>query len=271
MLGCYLNEEIIYAWQANDKNADYRCPECKGEVILKKGIYKIPHFAHKANLGCNFGEGVTEEHLMVQKDIYEILTSLGFYCELECRRFEHRRADIYAEINDKKIVFEVQHSSITPQEILARNQYYSRQGCSVIWILTPDFFGKLKARVNPEKGIRLSQWQIRLTEIYGCLYVWWDKKLMAYQFDYARRSLSFDARTGEYVDVGEYQLKTTFEKLGYAEIDLAWAIRNNTLLTFDDEFFNTSCFGLSPDIDYAANWSFPDEHYRFSDPLTIAG
>ena len=271
MLTSLLNNETVNAKYAVDKNADYRCPECGQPTILRRGLYKVPHFAHKVADGCTFGEGMTEEHLIVQQELYDLLISKGFHCELECRRFKNHRADVYADIHGDRVVFEVQHSSITPQEVLARNQFYSQEGCSVIWILTPDFFGRMKARVNPKKGVKLNLWQRRINDIYGCVYVWWNKSLMAFQFDPAIRDEEFNPMTGEYDSVEEYQLKTTFDKIGYAQIDLLKAIDNRLLIPFVDDMFGTSCYGLSPDIDYAADWKFPDKHYRFDDPLSVAG
>lgn len=269
MLSSVLNGSLITALRATDKDADYRCPECNAPVILRKGKYRVAHFAHKIDEGCRYGEGMTEDHLLAQTQIFDVLDSNGFYCELESRRFRGRRADVYTEINDEKVVFEVQHSQITPEEILSRNQFYSDNGCYVIWVLTPGLFGKLRARCNPSKGIPLANWQIRINDIYGCVFIWWDSKLIAYQFDPAIRDSEFNRLTQEFEYVGKYQLKKTFDKIGYAEIDLIWGIKNRILIPFKDETFNTSCFGLSPE-NYAADWKFPDKCYRWSDPLSVA-
>lgn len=269
MLISELNNETVRAWEVINRSADYRCPECKQSVILKKGEYKVPHFAHKISDGCTYGEGMTEAHLTAQKEIFTILRGAGYKCEVEYK-FKGRRADVYAEVNEKKIVFEIQHSNISPEEILARNQFYSKEGCSVIWVLTDDFYGRLKALVNPDKGIRLSQWQIRLNDMYGTIYVWRDSNLVAYQFENAIRNEEFNPVTREYEYTGEYQLKKTFDKIGYAKIDLLWGIKNGILTSFTEDLYATSCFGLSPENDYAADWKNPDKNYSFSDPMSVA-
>ena len=39
------NNETVYAHQAIITE-EYRCPYCKEKLLLKKGLKKIPHFAH---------------------------------------------------------------------------------------------------------------------------------------------------------------------------------------------------------------------------------
>lgn len=49
---------------------------------------------------------------------------------------EYRKADIYAEVNGKKIIFEVQRTSTSVGTIVGRDDFYRRRGMYIIWIIT---------------------------------------------------------------------------------------------------------------------------------------
>lgn len=54
-----------------DKKESYCCPECNADVILKKGLIKRPHFAHKQKRTCNFFDKPSESQ--VHKDAQKLL------------------------------------------------------------------------------------------------------------------------------------------------------------------------------------------------------
>ena len=99
MLDCILNGKTIYAWKVHDREADYRCPMCNNPVRLKRGNKKIPHFAHISSNECSYGEGVSEDHLVVQKEITEILSSNNIQCKLEYRGIKN----IYIFVKSKEL------------------------------------------------------------------------------------------------------------------------------------------------------------------------
>ena len=51
MYTALLNEESVTARDCTDRTLDYLCPECRSQVILKRGKIKVPHFAHKKITG----------------------------------------------------------------------------------------------------------------------------------------------------------------------------------------------------------------------------
>ena len=65
--------EKVYAWLINREDKPFSCPECGDEVILKKGIVKVHHFAHKPPTSCEFGQGESEKHRACKLEIYERL------------------------------------------------------------------------------------------------------------------------------------------------------------------------------------------------------
>ena len=60
----YANNNRNQAVWAKDaiKNKHYRCPFCKCKVILKKGTYNTPHFAHIRNNRSYCHKNESQEH-----------------------------------------------------------------------------------------------------------------------------------------------------------------------------------------------------------------
>lgn len=266
MLDCYLNGERIYAWTVDDRNADYRCPKCNSPVHLRKGHKKVPHFAHVVAAGCSYGEGVSEYHLTVQKEIIEALSKEGIPCELEYKGIENRRADVFATYKDQKIVFEIQHSRIEPQTILERTLDYNRAGCAVLWILTPYYFAKF-AGLYKTKKIRMASWQSYLLELYEVIYVWNDGKLYAYDFTEAwGQQMVFEY--GKFAGYEDIPLKESFDKEGIAKIDLFFGLDSGSLRVFESAIKpHVKLLGLDPDCNFPADWKRPRTDLDWNDPL----
>lgn len=266
MFDCILNGKQIYAWMAEDREADYRCPKCNEPVRLRKGCKKIPHFAHIATKNCLYGEALTEDHLIVQKELFEIFEHNNIPCKIEYRGIDGRRADVFTIFQNSKIVFEIQHSRIEPQTILERNQDYNRADCSVMWILTPFYFAKFAGEYKTEK-IRFSSWQQYLKELYGVVYVWNKGSLYAFDFDTAwtqKPIFEYGKLTG-YEDI---PCQESFDKIGVAKIDLMFGIQNKTLHSFNSDLAPYSkLFGLDPSDAFPADWKYPRTHLEWNDPL----
>lgn len=266
MLDCILNNKRVYAWTVDDREADYRCPGCGAPVRLRRGNINIPHFAHVFEDKCSYGRGISEHHLIVQKEIVEALSKEGIECKLEYKGIENRRADVFTNYKGNKIVFEVQHSRIEPQAILERTQDYNRAGCSIIWVLTPYYFAKFGGLYKTEK-IRLLAWQRYLLELYEVLYVWNNGKLYAFDFSEAwGQEMVFNY--GKHVGYNDIPLKESFEKEGIAEIDLLLGLKSGTLCSFTSAIKPyVDIFGLDPDCNFPADWKRPRPDLEWNDPL----
>lgn len=111
------------------------CPECRLPMILKAGLIKIAHFAHKPGAECSYGKGETKQHLLGKRMIAEWLreTQPGSKVELELP-IGNRRADI-AQIfpNGWIVVHEIQLASITVESLTERTNDYLREGCDTVW------------------------------------------------------------------------------------------------------------------------------------------
>jgi competence protein CoiA len=122
-------QERITADQAK-KGVTYLCPECASLVRMRSGPHRRPHFYHiTENRFCR-QNGKTAAHLetqlAIQRSIPEVIL------EYACPQIQ-RIADLFWP--ERKLVFEVQCSSISYEEIANRTEDYQSIGLEIVWIL----------------------------------------------------------------------------------------------------------------------------------------
>lgn len=105
------------------------CPLCSASVIPKCGTINIHHWSHKPNSDCRHGEGMGEWHMRLQQ---HALYNGG---DVEVIIPDNHDNYQVADIVYKKRVIELQHSSISPTEILKRSYFFCAQKYLVDWIL----------------------------------------------------------------------------------------------------------------------------------------
>lgn len=156
---------ISFAQDAN-KSQDYYCLECGGTLRARSGETRKPHFYHLSPpLQC-YQNGKSLSHLNVQLFLQELLPN----AKLEVR-FPRvgRIADVVWE--EKKLIFEVQCSPISSQEVVSRMQDYAHEGFKVIWILHERLYNQ--RRIHPiETLLRHSPYFFTNfnSEGKGCIY-----------------------------------------------------------------------------------------------------
>lgn len=115
------------------------CPECNSPMVLKAGVIKMAHFAHKPGSNCSYGCGESLEHMTAKRMVATWLRGEMSGCVVEPEySISNRRADL-AQIfpNGWIVVHEIQLASITTEELQKRTDDYMNAGCDVIW-----YFGK---------------------------------------------------------------------------------------------------------------------------------
>lgn len=125
-------EKEIVSTPYAQKHCNYFCVECGKIVRLRKGNFRQAHFYHfEPNNSCGL-HGKSAAHLQVQLYLHALFPANESFLE---HRFAevNRIADVFWA--PQKIVFEIQCSPITAQEVLARNQDYRSLGLEVVWIL----------------------------------------------------------------------------------------------------------------------------------------
>ncbi len=142
------NQQLTPAIKAK-KSQNYVCLECQGLVRVRAGNQRQVHYFHfRASSDCKLS-GKSLIHLQVQIYLQSILPLKE--CWLE-RRFPaiNRIADVVWE--PQKLIFEVQCSAISAEEVLARQRDYASLGYQVIWILHDQLFNQYR--------LSLAEWSL---------------------------------------------------------------------------------------------------------------
>lgn len=138
MLKAVANEKDVFAWSAQ-RGETFLCPECKKEVVLKRGHIKIPHFAHKPPTSCSWATGESRAHMLAKIHFYEKFLKKGVRAELEhviTGLHGDRRADVMAWApNGQRYAIELQHTPICSDDLERRTLSYLSMGIRVIWIV----------------------------------------------------------------------------------------------------------------------------------------
>jgi len=109
---------------------------CCGEPghlrISKKGTQ---HFYHAADAGCQYAEE-SREHLEIKYQIYRVCASEQWETYVEFPAPDRTWiSDIYAARDGRKVVFEVQISTISPADLDERDKKYRAEGIESYWLL----------------------------------------------------------------------------------------------------------------------------------------
>ncbi len=135
-------KEIVDAWDA-EAGIPYTCLECGTSLKVRRGKMQFPHFYHlRASPSCRL-YSKSERHLLIQLHIQKQLPPGESLIEKAFPSIR-RIADLSWET--RKIVFEIQCSSISQGEAMARNAEYRSLGYEVIWILDDRLFNKKQMR-----------------------------------------------------------------------------------------------------------------------------
>ena len=122
------------------------CPICSEEVIAKCGNVKIPHWAHKHGGDCDkWSENKTQWHIDWQNCFPKDMQEYILYDE---NTKEKHIADIYTP---DKIIIEFQHSYIKEAERIEREEFYTKNGQKLVWVVDGN---RLKTMYNNFEHIK---------------------------------------------------------------------------------------------------------------------
>lgn len=101
------------------------CPQCESEVIAKCGNINVWHWAHKTLLNCKYFErNETEWHRNWKARFPEQCREVRFPAyDSEGNKTAHI-ADVYLNLEYINLAIEFQHSRITEEECMQRNEFY---------------------------------------------------------------------------------------------------------------------------------------------------
>jgi competence protein CoiA len=123
-------DSLVFAQHAT-KHRDYFCLECHSVVRRRGGDHRQVHYYHLSSVSCHLS-GKSMVHLQVQSRILELLPPGEGQMEYRFPAI-NRIADVVWL--PQKLVFEIQCSAITAEEVQARNADYKGQGFHVVWTL----------------------------------------------------------------------------------------------------------------------------------------
>lgn len=135
------NDTLIAASKAL-RHFNYQCLECGEKVRVRGGLHRHSHFFHlkpAASLCKLHAKGM--DHLEVQNHLLKLLPDGEAFLEHSFTEIG-RIADVAWPV--KKLIFEVQCSPISSQEIKQRTQAYRSIGYQVVWILHDKQFNRLR-------------------------------------------------------------------------------------------------------------------------------
>ncbi len=149
------NGNQAMAWKVS-RGEEYFCPECRSNLVLRKGEIKVHHFAHKVSDACDYGAGESEDHRRAKFGLYESLQRDPqiAYVGLEERIGQHQRADVFfVTRSGEPVAIEMQRSNLSVPEIQRRTLGYTGIGVATLWVALG-----LKPKVNEE--FRVREWQV---------------------------------------------------------------------------------------------------------------
>ncbi|WP_311408581.1 competence protein CoiA [Liquorilactobacillus uvarum] len=160
MLIAKSNGKSVLAANAN-REEQYWCPGCHAELILKKGNFKISHFAHKNRMCQIFSEGETVEHLLGKKRILAAYRKAGYNGELEKHiKMLNQRPDIVVKYKEQKtVVLEFQCAPLSLKKMYERSMGYHTNGLKFCWILGQRY--KIKKKLTQQIS-QFMQWSEKL-------------------------------------------------------------------------------------------------------------
>jgi competence protein CoiA len=142
MLSAYnaIGRQVI-ARDVTKAEGPFTCPDCQGEVILKKGVEKIHHFAHVPPFSCFHGVGESDEHRAAKQEVHDALLSVPQVDWLMIERVIKRplykaRLDVSCRVRNKhRLTIELQYSKKEPDELSRRTKLYTVSKIYVLWLL----------------------------------------------------------------------------------------------------------------------------------------
>jgi len=164
------------AFETRKEDSPFHCPYCNGEVIIKKGDFREHHFAHKPPYDCQYGEGESQIHYRIKREIFLALTAHASCtkCEIE-RNLKVVRPDVSLYIGKTPVAIEIQKNKIDIDYIIQRTERHAKLGIYLVWILTEE---KPKTFLHDGEQTaiyRIKKWEAFLHEMYFSRLYYWQK------------------------------------------------------------------------------------------------
>ncbi|MGY0432333.1 competence protein CoiA family protein [Bacillus rugosus] len=119
------------------KRRRFFCPVCGGELDVKLGLQKAPHFAHKQNKSCSIDiEPESAYHLEGKRQLYVWLKTQQASPILEPYiKNINQRPDIMAKIKGRMLAVEYQCATLSSDVFQKRTEGFKQAGIIPQWIV----------------------------------------------------------------------------------------------------------------------------------------
>ena len=141
--------DLVFAPHAS-QGKQYVCVECRRALRLRTGRLKQAHFYHQPSATPCRLQSRSERHMAIQAWIKGLLPSGEAHLEHPFLPI-CRVADLFWE--PQRLVFEVQCSPISEEEVRRRMRDYRALGIDIVWVLDDRLYNK--------RRLRPAEWLIR--------------------------------------------------------------------------------------------------------------
>jgi competence CoiA-like predicted nuclease len=140
----YSDFQKIHAREATKEDGPFFCPETYEDVIVRKCVEKVDHFAYSARLSPVIGRGESELHYQCKEEICQLLSAKFPDGKWETERpikakpekgLKRVVPDISGNMNGQRFVIEVQASTLSLGKIRERTLQYTRRGVPILWVV----------------------------------------------------------------------------------------------------------------------------------------
>lgn len=206
-----------FARVCEKSHGPFICPICGCEVVLRQGNIREHHFAHKPPVTCPQAAGETMQHMQAKLAIYDALAQEDCVTDLDVEKsFGISIADVYAKIRGEAVAIEIQRSTLSVNDIVARTMNYQQLGIAVLWIGLPrtEIF---TTKYNPQAWERWCH-----AAYYGRVYYWQDGQcLRPVHFSpykiYVEERTYYDVSGDEMVGGGYHRISKRYRTPEYGQ------------------------------------------------------
>jgi len=153
------------------------------DVIIKKGRLVAHHFAHRPESDCGYGAGETALHRAAKEAVFDALSAHPAVGEVDIEapvggnradvlfslRANPQQTSLFGSVvtSPPAVAVEIQRSSLSESDIVARTWKYTCAGVAVIWVIAED-----EPTLSRRGEIRTKSWHRGIYDTMGRVYVW---------------------------------------------------------------------------------------------------
>ena len=243
-----VDNRLVHASEVTKKDGPFYCEDTFEELIVRKCVEKIDHFAYKSRTSPT-AKRESELHKKCKEELLQILkkTFPEGKWEAERQNFNENKEkgykrvvpDLSGKINKKGVIIEIQKSTLSVKKIQHRTEQYSKRGGYILWIIP-----LVEELGNKNFRPRLFERFLHIM-YYGRVYYWYrgnGTKLIPVHFGTAERwieeSTWFDENGEEQISGGYDKPFLRVKKPEYGKI---------VDLTTDFKFDDRKAFELEND------------------------